>query len=80
MHWYCSYPDGWVSYVLLLFTVVCEQLPKLMELVGLGYTSWFIYRYLLFKVGCSLTAVCKLQRDPAWRPGWCSGRLSIFMQ
>lgn len=27
------------------------QLPKLMELVGLGYTSWFIYRYLLFKVG-----------------------------
>jgi hypothetical protein len=26
------------------------QLPKLMELVGLGYTSWFIYRYLLFKV------------------------------
>eukprot|EP00878_Enallax_costatus_P001122 GHUV01001259.1.p1 GENE.GHUV01001259.1~~GHUV01001259.1.p1 ORF type:complete len:145 (+),score=40.93 GHUV01001259.1:125-559(+) len=23
--------------------------PKLMELVGLGYTSWFIYRYLLFK-------------------------------
>lgn len=26
------------------------QLPKLMELVGLGYTSWFVYRYLLFKV------------------------------
>eukprot|EP00241_Pyramimonas_parkeae_P007519 CAMPEP_0114252802 /NCGR_PEP_ID=MMETSP0058-20121206/16042_1 /TAXON_ID=36894 /ORGANISM="Pyramimonas parkeae, CCMP726" /LENGTH=163 /DNA_ID=CAMNT_0001366783 /DNA_START=100 /DNA_END=591 /DNA_ORIENTATION=+ len=24
-------------------------LPKLMELVGLGYTSWFVYRYLLFK-------------------------------
>jgi hypothetical protein len=21
-----------------------------MELVGLGYTSWFVYRYLLFKV------------------------------
>ena len=26
------------------------QLPKLLELVGLGYTSWFTYRYLLFKV------------------------------
>jgi hypothetical protein len=27
-----------------------EQLPKIMELVGLGYTGWFVYRYLLFKV------------------------------
>jgi hypothetical protein len=26
------------------------QLPKIMELVGLGYTGWFVYRYLLFKV------------------------------
>lgn len=25
------------------------QLPKMMELVGLGYTAWFTYRYLLFK-------------------------------
>eukprot|EP00244_Chara_vulgaris_P007071 TRINITY_DN2653_c0_g2_i1.p1 TRINITY_DN2653_c0_g2~~TRINITY_DN2653_c0_g2_i1.p1 ORF type:complete len:223 (+),score=60.93 TRINITY_DN2653_c0_g2_i1:70-669(+) len=24
-------------------------LPKLLELIGLGYTSWFVYRYLLFK-------------------------------
>ncbi|GBG68858.1 hypothetical protein CBR_g3552 [Chara braunii] len=24
-------------------------LPKVMELVGLGYSGWFIYRYLLFK-------------------------------
>nr|GEW07855.1 protein curvature thylakoid 1A, chloroplastic-like [Tanacetum cinerariifolium] len=23
--------------------------PKFMELIGLGYTGWFIYRYLLFK-------------------------------
>lgn len=29
---------------------VCLQVPKLLELVGLGYTSWFVYRYLLFKV------------------------------
>ena len=25
-------------------------LPKLFELVGLGYSAWFTYRYLLFKV------------------------------
>jgi hypothetical protein len=25
------------------------QLPKLFELVGLGYSAWFTYRYLLFK-------------------------------
>ncbi|XWS76930.1 hypothetical protein CRYUN_Cryun01aG0219400 [Craigia yunnanensis] len=24
-------------------------LPKIMEFVGLGYTGWFVYRYLLFK-------------------------------
>jgi hypothetical protein len=24
-------------------------LPKVMELIGLGYTGWFAYRYLLFK-------------------------------
>ena len=34
----------------------CVQLPKLLELVGLGYTAWFVYRYLLFKV-----------RRSAWR-------------
>ena len=26
------------------------QLPKFLELVGLAYTAWFAYRYLLFKV------------------------------
>ena len=30
--------------------VASSQVPKLLELVGLGYTSWFVYRYLLFKV------------------------------
>jgi hypothetical protein len=29
---------------------VLAQLPKILELVGLGYTGWFVYRYLLFKV------------------------------
>eukprot|EP00898_Chlorokybus_atmophyticus_P004348 jgi/Chlat1/4914/Chrsp31S04835 len=24
-------------------------LPKVMELIGLGYSGWFVYRYLLFK-------------------------------
>ncbi|KAL3517243.1 hypothetical protein ACH5RR_024145 [Cinchona calisaya] len=24
-------------------------LPKMLELVGLGYTGWFVYRYLLYK-------------------------------
>ena len=30
------------------------QLPKLLELVGLGYSAWFVYRYLLFKVSKDL--------------------------
>ena len=25
------------------------QLPKVMELVGLGYSTWFVYRYVLYK-------------------------------
>ena len=27
-----------------------DQFPKLLEIVGLGYTVWFGSRYLLFKV------------------------------
>jgi hypothetical protein len=34
----------------VLHDFVCMQLPKLMELVGLAYSTWFVYRYLLFKV------------------------------
>lgn len=34
------------------------QLPKVMELIGLGYTGWFVYRYLLFKVRI-WTMLCK---------------------
>ena len=30
--------------------VCITQVPKVLELVGLGYTAWFVYRYLLFKV------------------------------
>ncbi|KAI8564946.1 hypothetical protein RHMOL_Rhmol03G0222600 [Rhododendron molle] len=32
-----------------LSTVTYNQLPRITELVGLGYTGWFVYRYLLFK-------------------------------
>ena len=27
-----------------------DQFPKFLEIVGLGYSLWFSYRYLLFKV------------------------------
>jgi hypothetical protein len=37
--------------VALTAWLLCTQLPKVMELVGLGYTSWFIYRYVLFQDG-----------------------------
>ena len=38
------------------------QVPKLMELVGLAYTTWFVYRYLLFKVclRCSVPLLPRL--------------------
>ena len=59
----------------------CAQLPKLLELVGLGYTAWFVYRYLLFKVRWllvnGLPLVRMLSAVPASclrgrgaRPGW----------
>jgi len=34
----------------LIVSIIAMQLPKLLELVGLGYSAWFVYRYLLFKV------------------------------
>jgi len=39
----------WFSNTLVGALNSVPLLPKLMELVGLGYTSWFVYRYLLFK-------------------------------
>mmetsp|Transcript_14024 Transcript_14024/g.42341 ORF Transcript_14024/g.42341 Transcript_14024/m.42341 type:complete len:164 (+) Transcript_14024:90-581(+) len=39
--WFSSTIVGAVNSVPLL--------PKLLELVGLGYSAWFTYRYLLFK-------------------------------
>ncbi|GMI98435.1 CURVATURE THYLAKOID 1A [Hibiscus trionum] len=39
----------WLSSILVGAINSVPLLPKIMELVGLGYTGWFIYRYLLFK-------------------------------
>ncbi|KAL5061253.1 hypothetical protein RYX36_032857 [Vicia faba] len=40
----------WLSSILVGAINSVPLLPKIMELVGLGYTGWFVYRYLLFKV------------------------------
>ncbi|XP_057533666.1 protein CURVATURE THYLAKOID 1A, chloroplastic [Amaranthus tricolor] len=39
----------WLSSILVGAINSIPLLPKIMELVGLGYTGWFVYRYLLFK-------------------------------
>ncbi|RCV08223.1 hypothetical protein SEVIR_1G314700v4 [Setaria viridis] len=39
----------WLTSVIVGAVNSVPLLPKIMELVGLGYTGWFIYRYLLFK-------------------------------
>jgi len=40
----------WLTSVIVGAINSVPLLPKIMELVGLGYTGWFVYRYLLFKV------------------------------
>lgn len=39
------------------------QLPTLMEVVGIGCTGWFIYRYVLFKVNSKLPGVLIFLND-----------------
>merc|ERR1739845_23129 len=39
--WFASTIVGAVNNIPLL--------PKLLELIGLSYTAWFVYRYLIFK-------------------------------
>ncbi|KAJ9679672.1 hypothetical protein PVL29_021566 [Vitis rotundifolia] len=39
----------WLSTIIVSAINSVPLLPKIMELVGLGYTGWFVYRYLLFK-------------------------------
>ncbi|XP_059667165.1 protein CURVATURE THYLAKOID 1A, chloroplastic-like isoform X2 [Cornus florida] len=40
----------WLTSVFIGAINSVPVLPKIMELVGLGYTGWFVYRYLLFKM------------------------------
>ncbi|TVU11721.1 hypothetical protein EJB05_45323 [Eragrostis curvula] len=39
----------WLTSVVVGAINSVPLLPKILELVGLGYTGWFVYRYLLFK-------------------------------
>ena len=39
----------WFANTLVTAINAVPVFPKLLELVGLGYTAWFTYRYLLFK-------------------------------
>lgn len=39
----------WFSSTIVGAVNAIPLLPRLLELVGLGYTGWFVYRYLLFK-------------------------------
>jgi hypothetical protein len=39
----------WLSSTIVGAVNAVPLVPKFLELVGLGYTSWFVYRYLLFK-------------------------------
>ncbi|KAK4418592.1 protein CURVATURE THYLAKOID 1A, chloroplastic [Sesamum alatum] len=39
----------WLASIVIGAVNSVPLLPKIMELVGLGYTGWFVYRYLLFK-------------------------------
>lgn len=40
----------WLSLVVVRALDTVPLLPGLLELVGLGYSGWFVYRYLLFQV------------------------------
>lgn len=39
----------WLSSTVVNAINAVPLLPKMFELVGLGYSAWFTYRYLLFK-------------------------------
>uniref|UniRef100_A0A251RSN4 Putative cyanobacterial aminoacyl-tRNA synthetase, CAAD domain-containing protein n=1 Tax=Helianthus annuus TaxID=4232 RepID=A0A251RSN4_HELAN len=40
----------WLSSVVISAINKVPLLPNLMELVGVGYSGWFVYRYLLFEL------------------------------
>ena len=39
----------WITTTVIGAVNAIPLMPRIMELVGLGYTTWFVYRYLLFK-------------------------------
>jgi flagellar biosynthesis component FlhA len=39
----------WLSSTVVGAINAIPLMPKIMELVGLGYSAWFVYRYVLFK-------------------------------
>uniref|UniRef100_A0A0E0LV32 Cyanobacterial aminoacyl-tRNA synthetase CAAD domain-containing protein n=1 Tax=Oryza punctata TaxID=4537 RepID=A0A0E0LV32_ORYPU len=39
----------WLSSIIVKAVDSVPVLPNILELVGLGYSGWFVYRYLLFK-------------------------------
>lgn len=39
----------WLSSIIIGAVNNVPLLPKILELVGLGYSGWFVYRYILFK-------------------------------
>lgn len=41
--------SGKTDFSSLSSSLCAQQLPKVMELVGLGYSTWFVYRYVLYK-------------------------------
>eukprot|EP00252_Welwitschia_mirabilis_P001756 TRINITY_DN11694_c0_g1_i1.p1 TRINITY_DN11694_c0_g1~~TRINITY_DN11694_c0_g1_i1.p1 ORF type:complete len:229 (-),score=45.91 TRINITY_DN11694_c0_g1_i1:273-959(-) len=45
----CVLAALWLSTTLIEVIDSVPLFPRLMELVGFGYTVWFVYRYLLFK-------------------------------
>ena len=50
MHVHARWGDKHQGQVHISIKFCIMQLPKLLEMVGLGYSAWFVYRYLLFKV------------------------------
>ncbi|GLT46611.1 hypothetical protein SLA2020_203550 [Shorea laevis] len=39
----------WLASIVVSAINSVPLLPKIMELIGLGYTGWFVYRYVLFR-------------------------------
>ncbi|KAI3719527.1 hypothetical protein L6452_20428 [Arctium lappa] len=59
----------WLSSVIIGAINKVPLLPNIMELVGLGYTGWFVYRYLLFEssrkeLGTTIESIKKEITEP----------------